>query len=100
MTAQPYNRFVIVSWSWHLLCNETRLKYRAIQVIQKRLQAVVISHYHICVPGRHSLLLGTRECAIQHAPVYRVRTRELGILFYLGPQDWARFFLRSSKYES
>ena len=21
MTAQPYNRFVFVSWSWHLLCN-------------------------------------------------------------------------------
>ena len=21
MTAQPYNRFVFVSWSWHLRCN-------------------------------------------------------------------------------
>ena len=21
MTAQPYNRFVFVSWSWHLPCN-------------------------------------------------------------------------------
>ena len=21
MTAQPYNRFVFVSWSWHLSCN-------------------------------------------------------------------------------
>ena len=25
MTAHPYNRFVFVSWSWHLLCNGTML---------------------------------------------------------------------------